>query len=1202
MKSGAILLSLAWALSTQAAATDSPGRRELTFEQRVEAQRAIERVFWKHRTWPGAAARKPALSDVVPDSVLRSRVTRYLQQSEAVEKIWNRPITGSQLQAELDRLASTTRDPAVLRELFSSLGNDAHVIAETLARQILADRLVRGWFAFDATIHEGSRERIELARSQCTMPSCLRDLGGTYGEREWPRRSHRQDGESSGDLAADETGLARIVARAQRDADGRFHVVESEGEFAFSVVLASDDEKVSIATVVWTKRSFEGWWAETQKELTGSVTEPVTDYVLPPILSLTCTSDTWSATPGPAEASQNSTAVWTGSEMIVWGGSAPGSPGTGGRYTPATDTWSPISKVNAPEARQNHTAVWTGSEMIVWGGSGNVVLRSGSRYNPTTDTWTSTTLTAAPAARYMHSAAWTGSEMLVWGGATAPDSFLNTGSLFDPATNSWRSMAVTGAPQGRTRNSAIWTGSEFVVWGGRTTVNGTGLNLATGGRYNPSTNTWVATPTTSGVPTARLGHSAIWTGSEMIVWGGYDDLGLVSDGSRYSPATDAWTSLSSNLAPEPRSGHTAIWTGSEMIVWGGDGGESSDGLATGGRYAPSTDSWSPTTNSKAPSRRYGHVAVWSGTEMIIWGGRDSTGGRYRPQTNSWVPTGSEGAPSPRTLHTAVWTGAEMIVWGGSDAVSEAISTGGVYVPATNAWRPTPTSTFGAPGGRRYHSALWTGRAMLVWGGEGLITTNAEAPLSIGHLNTGAAYDPTNDAWTPMATSPTVPAPRRFHTSIWTGKEMVVWGGEGTTGRLNTGGRYDPVTNSWTPTATGAPAPSARESHSAVWTGSQMIIWGGFVSTVSNSGARYTPATDSWTSVTTTGAPSARAAHSAVWTGTHMIVWAGIGADTGSAYSPATDSWAATSLIGSPVAPRSGHATIWSGREMVVWGGDGGPWGAGDFHSGGRYTPATDSWTPMSVVDAPVHRSVSSAVWDGRRLIVWGGSTGGFTNSGGLYCACPAGELAFRDSDDDGYGDTAISVPTCDGSPPFGHVLNAEDCDDSSASVNPDGTESCNGIDDNCDGRTDEDPFGLDGDGDGVPNACDNCGTGFNPAQTDFDHDGQGDSCDVDDGVIYLVGSAAGSIEWQEEEGPDSWNVYEGDLQVLRATGLYTQEPGSNELADRVCGLLQPYIDDMEPVPAGAVKYCLVTGVLLGVEGSLGTDSTGLLRPNTNPCP
>jgi hypothetical protein len=74
------------------------------------------------------------------------------------------------------------------------------------------------------------------------------------------------------------------------------------------------------------------------------------------------------------------------------------------------------------------------------------------------------------------------------------------------------------------------------------------------------------------------------------------------------------------------------------------------------------------------------------------------------------------------------------------------------------------------------------------------------------------------------------------------------------------------------------------------------------------------------------------------------------------------------------------------------------------------------------------------------------------------------------------------------------------------------------------------------------------------------------------------------------------------LQVLRATGLYTQEPGSNELADRVCGLLQPYIDDMEPVPAGAVKYCLVTGVLLGVEGSLGTDSTGLLRPNTNPCP
>ena len=56
--------------------------------------------------------------------------------------------------------------------------------------------------------------------------------------------------------------------------------------------------------------------------------------------------------------------------MIVWGGLAEtGFPtNTGGRYNPATDSWTATSTTNAPTARQIHTAVWTGSEMIVWGG------------------------------------------------------------------------------------------------------------------------------------------------------------------------------------------------------------------------------------------------------------------------------------------------------------------------------------------------------------------------------------------------------------------------------------------------------------------------------------------------------------------------------------------------------------------------------------------------------------------------------------------------------------------------------------------------------------------------------------------------------------------------------------------------------------------------------------------------------------------
>ena len=64
------------------------------------------------------------------------------------------------------------------------------------------------------------------------------------------------------------------------------------------------------------------------------------------------------------------TAVWTGTEMIIWGGvfDTTGA-SAGGRYNPATDSWTPTSTINAPSGREDHTAVWTGTEMIVWGGT-----------------------------------------------------------------------------------------------------------------------------------------------------------------------------------------------------------------------------------------------------------------------------------------------------------------------------------------------------------------------------------------------------------------------------------------------------------------------------------------------------------------------------------------------------------------------------------------------------------------------------------------------------------------------------------------------------------------------------------------------------------------------------------------------------------------------------------------------------------------
>src|SRR5262249_44473127 len=87
----------------------------------------------------------------------------------------------------------------------------------------------------------------------------------------------------------------------------------------------------------------------------------------------------------------------------------------------------------------------------------------------------------------------------------------------------------------------------------------------------------------------------------------------VSDGPT-GCTDDSWTATSTNNAPAGRGDHTAVWTGSEMIVWGGRLGFSV--LNTGGRYDPATDSWTATSTTNAPAARSLHTAVWTGTEMI----------------------------------------------------------------------------------------------------------------------------------------------------------------------------------------------------------------------------------------------------------------------------------------------------------------------------------------------------------------------------------------------------------------------------------------------------------------------------------------------------------------------------------------------------------------------------------------------------------
>jgi len=72
-----------------------------------------------------------------------------------------------------------------------------------------------------------------------------------------------------------------------------------------------------------------------------------------------------------------------------------------------------------------------------------------------------------------------------------------------------------------------------------------------------------------GAPGGRRKHTAVWNGSEMIIWGGYNPSSTLNDGSRYRPSSNTWSAVTLNGAPAPRSSQSAVWTGSEMLVWGG---------------------------------------------------------------------------------------------------------------------------------------------------------------------------------------------------------------------------------------------------------------------------------------------------------------------------------------------------------------------------------------------------------------------------------------------------------------------------------------------------------------------------------------------------------------------------------------------------------------------------------------------------------
>src|SRR5438876_11662302 len=146
----ALVAFFVWVLSRlgDVQAPTSTSGRTLTFAKHVAYQRVIEDVYWRHRIWPKERPDpKPSLDQVMSQAQLEKKVADYLRNSQALEDYWQRPITPDQLQAEMERMASQTKQPGVLREIFAALGNDPLVIAVCLARPVLAVGVITELYA-----------------------------------------------------------------------------------------------------------------------------------------------------------------------------------------------------------------------------------------------------------------------------------------------------------------------------------------------------------------------------------------------------------------------------------------------------------------------------------------------------------------------------------------------------------------------------------------------------------------------------------------------------------------------------------------------------------------------------------------------------------------------------------------------------------------------------------------------------------------------------------------------------------------------------------------------------------------------------------------------------------------------------------------------------------------------------------------------
>lgn len=335
------------------------------------------------------------------------------------------------------------------------------------------------------------------------------------------------------------------------------------------------------------------------------------------------------------------------------------------------------------------------------------------------------------------------------------------------------------------------------------------------------------------------------------------------DGAEAAPS---WQPLPQ--APIPGRLASAVWTGREMIVWGGAVPGKGEPASDGAAYVPATRTWR--LLAPAPAGVVGGAALaWTGRELVVWASSSPDGpvgaAAYDPEADSWrsLPDGPLGW---REGYASAWTGKELLVVGGNLGDTLARPVAAALDPAAGTWRLLPALN--------RIEGLMPG-ARLVRGGREVFLLGSACQDLASCTPVFVAYDPTTDALRAIELdrAPLVPE-QQLSMVGWSGAE-VVFTIVGVPGNVNSGRiavvRYDPAADTWSKGAF-APFPGTEGvSQQTAWLGDRLVVPDG------SSGLQvYTLATDTWETITPGPSPlNSRAGSAIAWTGEELIAWSGM---------------------------------------------------------------------------------------------------------------------------------------------------------------------------------------------------------------------------------------------------------------------------------------------------------------------------------------